>query len=279
MHSKHTSNIGFARRFPRLAEYNLKNVMADNKQSTDGEQATGFPPVEGVPGESFDSQTANDDSSIDTNDSGDGEQGDESSTDQADADPDDDSDNSSDEDSDAEHEDDGSEPPVRDSSYYIGLRHGKKAVKQTAKEKESDDDSDSGDDEDLTPEEEDALNKHIQEAVSPLVERITAEDNAKELNSFLSENPDFKPFKAKIERYMNHDTRKHLPVTTIAMEAVGPEGMMKIGAKMARQSDQKKSGSRADTGGGSRNAPQGKSVMDMSDAEFAEYQNKVRSQA
>ena len=248
--------------------------MADIPNNTAENQPTGFPPVpEDSSGESFDSQTASEGEST-GDDSAGADAGDDSSSD---------SDDESDED-DSEFEDDGAEPEVRekDKSYYIGLRHGKKAAKQAAPKDESDDgdadDSDS-DDEDLDDEEIDAFNQSVQEAVSPLVERLTKEDNQRELRDFVSENPEFKPYQSKIERYMNHKTRQHLPLTTIAMEAVGPQGMMKIGAKMARQSDQKKSGSRVDTGGGKRGVPEGKSVNDMTNEEFAQYQNQIRQQS
>jgi len=228
--------------------------MADIPNTTDGGAAA-------APGESFDSRTAPDQSGSGTDTTGDEGEGDDDGEDGGDI------------------EDDNAEPATRSKDYYIGLRHGKKAAKQGAQK--SDDEGEDGDDDDgLDPEDAQILDGAIKKAVAPLTEKLAAEEDAKELGNFLGEHPHFKPYKAKIERFMKHPSRRHLPVTTIAMEAVGPDGMMKIGARIARQADVKKGGSQGGpTGGGKRGAAPAKSVADMTPAEFADYSNGVRAKA
>lgn len=224
--------------------------MADIPNNTDGG-------AQAAPGESFDSRTADQ-----------GAQGADTTGTEGDG-----------EDDDGEGgdiQDDGAEPTSRSKDYFIGLRHGKKQAKTAQKS----DDEGEEDDDGLDPEDAEILSGAIKKAVTPLTEKLAAEEDAKELGNFLGEHPHFKPYKAKIERFMKHESRRHLPVSTIAMEAVGPEGMMKIGAKLARTADVKKGGSQGGpAGGGNRSKVQGKSVTDMTPAEFADYQNTVRSKA
>lgn len=228
--------------------------MADIPNTTDGGAAA-------APGESFDSRTAQDQGGAGSDTGADEGQGDDDGEDDGDI------------------ADDNAEPVTRSKDYYIGLRHGKKAAKQGG-QKSDDDGGEDDDDTGLDPEDEEILSGAIQKAVAPLTEKLAAEEDAKELGNFLGEHPHFKPYKAKIERFMKHPSRRHLPVTTVAMEAVGPEGMMKIGARIARQSDMKKGGSQGGpTGGGKRGAAPAKSVADMTPAEFAEYSNGIRAKA
>lgn len=200
-----------------------------------------------------------------------------------DADDDDDSDSDSDEDEEEEtFEDDGSEPTVRDTSYYVGLRHGKKAARQSKKDTNAGDDDegdgsdDDDEDDDIHPEDREILNSAVQNAVKPLTDKLAKQEDAKELNAFLTENPAFKPYEKRIERFMQHPTRKGLPVSTIAMEAVGTEGMMKIGARMARSADHKKQTSKSAPGGGKRGGGDAKNVWDMPADDFSKMQEEVR---
>lgn len=230
--------------------------MADIPNSTDG-QSTAAPAAGEGSGESFDSRTGDDAAGSDNSgEEGDGEEGDESGED--------------------DFQDDGAEPPVRSKDYYIGLRHGKKSAK--AEKKSDDDGEDDGDD--LDPEDAEILNNALTKAVTPLAEKLAAQEDAKALSGFIDENPVFKPFKAKIERYMKHESRRHLPIETVAMEAVGAKTLMQLGAKLATRSAIKKGSSGSGpTGGGKRGGEPAKSVWDMTPEEFAEQQQKIRQKA
>lgn len=229
--------------------------MADIPNTTDGEDI-----LDDSSGESFDSQTA-DDQDVDAGEADNDEGGEE----------DDQGDDGAD---DAEVADDGSEPAVRrDKSYFIGLRHGKKAAK-AAQETQDDGDDEGGDldDEDLQ-----VLDSVVGKAVKPLADKLAQQEDAEALSSFMTENPAFKPYKAKIERFMKHDSRKHLPIETVAMEAVGIKELIRIGSKLGKQSSFKKQTSGPSTGGGNRGGAPKKSFSDMSEAEFAAAQQELRT--
>lgn len=254
--------------------------MADTNTGGDAAEQNAGAPAEGTENSPTDSQAADQgngsgDAGADDGDGGDG-------------DDDEDGSDSDDEEEEDTFEDDGADPAVRDSSYFIGLRHGKKAAKNSGK-KESEqgkgaDDDDGGDDDDedadgLHPEDAEILEGAIAKAVKPLTDKLAEGEDSKELQAFLTGNPAFKPYEKRIERFMKHPTRKHLPVSTVAMEAVGPEGMIKIGAKMARSADHKKQTTKTNQGGGPRGGGNSKSVWDMPEQDFAAMQNEVRRKA
>lgn len=226
------------------------------------------------------SQAGNDsEGGTDGDGEGDGGEGDEGE----------DGDGESDEDEDDDIQDDDAEPPVRrDNSYFVGLRHGKKAAKTAAKkgtkgdegsgdEGEGDGDDEEGDD--IHPDDAAILEDAVAKAVKPLTEKLAAQEDREELNEFLGKNPAFKPYQKRIERFMKHPSRAHLPITTVAMEAVGPEGMMKIGARMARSADTKKQTSKGGNGSGPRGGAAKPKVWDMPDKDFSAMQDEVRRKA
>lgn len=76
------------------------------------------------------------------------------------------------------------------------------------------------------------------EGLRPIVEKHIATEDAKEVEAFLKDHPDLEPYKAKVERWMKHPSRRHLPVSSIFFEVAG-EHLMRIGATRARKADQK----------------------------------------
>jgi len=223
----------------------------------------------------------NDDAQNDSsNDSGDGR-------DDASSDDDDSSDDDSDDSSDDEDDDDDSEPVVRkDPSFYVGLRKGRKEERDRQKQKGGsasyddsgdDDDSDDDSDDEIDPRDKEVVKEIVQDAIKPLVERQMKEEDEKELNGFLSENPDFKPFEKKIRRFMAHPSRAHLPIKTIAYEVAGDK-LLSIGARRAREADadgQQTEGA----GSSSRTQSKGGSVWEQDSKSFEEKQQEVRRKA
>lgn len=255
--------------------------MADTNTGGDAAEQNAGAPAEGTENSPTDSQAeqgSGDGAGDEGGDAGDGEDDEEGDDEDGSGDGDDDEDS---------FQDDGADPTVRDSSYYIGMRHGKKAAKAAKKDtdqgKGDDDDEDGGtdgdDDDDIHPEDREILNDAVRKAVEPLTSKLAEQEDAKELQAFLTGNPAFKPYEKRIERFMKHPTRKHLPVATVAMEAVGPEGMMKIGARMARSADHKKQTSKSAPGNGPRGGGNAKSVWDMDSKSFEAMQNEVRRKA
>lgn len=188
-------------------------------------------------------------------------------------------------------EDDGkSEPAVRKRSAMTAKDHIiarkerqiEKARAAAAKPAEKPDDQgdgadDDADDDGVAPEDKELVSKIVDERLAPLVEeRRKAEDDA-EVREYLSANPEFAPFEAKVRRFMQHPTRKDVPASTIFLEVAGPDFLMQLGAEKARKAaeEAKKggtggSGSARDVSGGS------KPVIEMTDDEFRAVQDKVR---
>ncbi len=185
---------------------------------------------------------------------------------------------------DEEFKDDGQEPAVRKKSKsnidYILNRKNKKIEKlkeESNKKKESEEEGDDNED-DVDPEDREVVSKIIKDEIAPVLnplleERAKAEDDL-EVNNFLNEFPQFKPFEARARRFMQHPSRKNLPIATIFMEAAGPENVLKIGAKMKNQADEK--AKEGQMGGGNSKPSGEKKVSEMSNEEFAEHVKKVK---
>lgn len=246
--------------------------MADTNTGADAAEQTAAPAAEGNENSPTNSQPADQNSGGDAAGDEEGDDGGDEGGEGDDADDD-------------TFEDDGADPSVRrDNSYFVGLRHGKKAAKQGGKPVAGGDDDggeDDGDDDEggIHPEDAEILNSAIGNAIKPITDKLAASEDATALNSFIAQNPAFKPYQAKIERFMKHPTRSHLPIDTVAMEAVGTAGMIKIGAKMARTADHKKNSSKTGAGNGPRQAEAKADVWGMSDTDFTSMQNSVRSKA
>lgn len=105
-------------------------------------------------------------------------------------------------------------------------------------------------DEDIDEEDEKAIGKVVDKKLQSVTkelndfkeERFKANVD-KDLNKILTENPEYKPYEARIRRFVNHDNRiglikKGLPVNTVVLEAVAPY-LQQIGAAKAKAADEK----------------------------------------
>lgn len=173
-------------------------------------------------------------------------------------------------------------PPVRKtaSDYYKERQERKKAVSQAknAKDDAGDDEKGSDDDEDISPEDEALIEKVIKKRYGHVFENITAEKEAaadrEEATKFFEEKPEFKPFEAKILKWWGDPSRRHLPIETVALEAVGFNNLVKIGAQLERQAAEKAKQTSTTGGGAKANGGQ-KSIADMSDDEIRALNQQV----
>lgn len=171
-------------------------------------------------------------------------------------------------------DDDDVEPGVRKKTpqEYIIDRQRRKLQKQQAAAKDdkngkADDDSDEDDDDDISPEDERVVDKVIQKKYGDRLAKLDQADDKAELQTFLSENKDFAPYEKKIWKFMQHPSRSHLPIKTIAFEVAGDD-LMKLGAKRAAEADHK---AKQTSAGGNSNRGTGGGKADyasMTDAEI-----------
>lgn len=176
-------------------------------------------------------------------------------------------------------EDDGAEPPVKPrlskQDFIIGRQKAKLAKTQEKQGDGTKDNSDTDEDDDeVAPEDEALITKVVSKKFAPIIDKSLAADDDKEIMDFLTENPDFKPFEAKARRYMQHPSRRQLPVKSIFYEVAGDQ-LLKIGADRAKAADAKAKDTQ--TGGGSNRAGEGaKSDWNLSKEEFEAKQERIR---
>lgn len=131
-------------------------------------------------------------------------------------------------------------------------------------------------DDDLADEDAKLIDKRVHKIISPFIEKQMQEEDAQEIADFIAENPDFKPYAAKVAKYAQHPTRKALPIESIFYEVAGKD-LMKIGAERGKKADEDAKKSKAGGGSGAGNGDAPKGVWDLTPEEFAAEQEKIRS--
>lgn len=171
-------------------------------------------------------------------------------------------------------EDDDKEPPVRKrpSDYARERIERKNAKKNAGKDDKTSDEDD--EDDDIDPADKETIGKVVAKALKPFVEKEAKAQDEAEIKTFLTDNPDFKPYEAKARKYMAHPSRKDVPIEEIFYGVAGKD-LMAIGAKRAKIAD--KEAKKTKSGGGSDDAGGVKSVKDMSKAELEAKQQEVRA--
>lgn len=185
-------------------------------------------------------------------------------------------------------DDDGSEPVTRQrktAKDYIIERKNRQIEKAKAKAGEGDgggqgdngegDGGDADEDAEIDPEDAELISKVVDKKLEPLMKEQQAKADDAEVQAFLASNPQFKKYEAKARRYMAHPSRANLPVSSIFYEVAGPD-LLKLGAKMASAADAEAKAKETAGGSGGRTMAGEKSVSEMTDQEFREYQDKVR---
>jgi hypothetical protein len=168
---------------------------------------------------------------------------------------------------------DDEEPAVRKKTAkdYIIQRQQKKIQKMQQKKEESDDDDNDDGDDDISPEDEKVVDKIIQRRYGDKFAKLEQVEDEKEMDTFLSANPDFKDYKQKIWKFWQHPSRNHLPVETVAFEVAGRD-LLKIGAKRAQEANNKARQTSSD-GASSRG---GGGKVDYSSMSDADFENRVQ---
>ncbi len=177
-------------------------------------------------------------------------------------------------------EDDDKEPPVRKrlsvQDHIIGRQH-KKLERQRAKQQTIEDagDEDADADAEIDVKDEILIRKVVEPMLAPLVKDKVAAEDDQEVKDFLKDHPDFKPYEAKVRKFMAHPSRQNLPIKSIFYEVAGDD-LMKLGAKRKEKADDK--ARHTQSGGGSNRGADGgqKPVKEMTPEEFAARQERIR---
>lgn len=149
-------------------------------------------------------------------------------------------------------------PPVQDASYWYNKRQEEKASKQREISVEE--------------EAEQLANQKLEEKMSAMSERFENTVRTQELKNYFAENPEFKEYEAKITAWWNDPSRRHLPVSSVALEAVGKDNLARIYGERALNQEREAKSSRIGLGstrrevGSERLTPE--KIETMSDAEL-----------
>lgn len=175
-------------------------------------------------------------------------------------------------------EEDNKEPEIRTrktAKDFILERQQKKIAKLEAKKNEEDSDDESDEDDDIDEEDEKVIKKVASKMLAPIFEKQIAEEDEMEVQQFVANNPDFKPYEAKVKVFMKHPSRRDLPIESIFYEVAGPD-LLKIGAARAKAADDEARENSA--GGGSGSGEEKFSEIDAikTPEQLAEYKNKMR---
>jgi|GEM_PF-4562759 hypothetical protein len=172
---------------------------------------------------------------------------------------------------------DNDEPPVRPrktAKDFIIDRKERKIAKLQKQKGDGAGDNPADDEDDDLQEDRKLILETVEPILNPIIEKSLKQEDDTEVQDFLAKNPDFKPYEAKVRKFMQHPSRRQLPIHAIFYEVAGPD-LMKIGAKRAAEADAKAKGGQ--TGGGSgRGSGDAASVLDMPEQDFKAMQEKVR---
>jgi len=170
------------------------------------------------------------------------------------------------------------EPEVRkrDKKDFIIERLQKKNEKLQAKTKEGEGEDDE-EDEDENPDSQ-SVQEIVRKELAPVLEKQREAEDKAEVEGFIADNPQFKPYKDKMLKYCSHPAYEQVPIQHIANIAAGKD-LVKLGASEAAKADQE--AKQGQMGGGSARGKTGeqKSVWDMSKEEFEKEKQRVLTQA
>lgn len=137
--------------------------------------------------------------------------------------------------------------------------------------------------EEMLPEDQQNITKAVKKIIAPLETTIHNNRVETELQQIMLQNPEYKPFEARIRRFVTAPNRTDLikaglPVRSVVIEAISPY-LQQIGATKAKAADAK--ANLASDGGGTQDRPTaaGKfpDVSKMSNKEIEELGEKVKS--
>lgn len=167
------------------------------------------------------------------------------------------------------------EPKVRKTPQDFIIMRQQKKIEKLSKPKDDEEDIDESEDEEINPEDERVISRVLDKKISPflkpLLDKQVAAENESEINAFLSQegNEAFKPYEAKVRKYMAHPSRKAIPVEELFYSVAGKD-LIKIGAERERKAVDKAKDSQSGGGSARDDGSQGKQKdpFKMTDAEF-----------
>jgi len=113
----------------------------------------------------------------------------------------------------------------------------------------------------------------VREELKGMTQHLREQQDEVEIKNFFDSNPAYGEHEAKARKYWNHESRRHLPFSTVALEAIGMDNIMKAGADQAKQANDD-AGKFNTTGRTSRKVDIKQDWMGMSNEDFAKARNE-----
>lgn len=122
----------------------------------------------------------------------------------------------------------------------------------------------------VDPEDEKKIGAIVDKRMGKAISGIAAAQMRTEINTFIADNPDYKPYRESIEKFKQHPAYSGLPVSQIANIVAGTD-LMKIGARRERLAQRKAVETK---GGGSTQRPTKVQGTDWSKASREEFEKE-----
>ena len=166
------------------------------------------------------------------------------------------------------------EPKTRKRNIDFILERKNRKIEKLSQDKEDESENEEEDDY-IDPDAQKLVQKEIDKRLAPFLQKQIEEEDANEINSFLQENPDFKPYADKVKKFAQHESRKNLPIKSIFYEVAGPD-LLKIGADRAKRAGDEAKESNAGGGSGDTSTSE-KGIWELTPEEFATKQEELRN--
>ena|SRR3990167_970848 len=144
-------------------------------------------------------------------------------------------------------------------------------------EKKPDDKESEAEEDEVDPEDKKNIGKVVDDKLTDFRGKLDEVDKIKdqvEVDGYIRDNPDFKPYRGVILKHLAHPAYKNIPVKNIAKMVAGDD-LLELGAKKEREADQK---AKDTQGGGTTIRKPGGGVTDwsrVSSEEFLRKKNEV----
>jgi hypothetical protein len=176
-----------------------------------------------------------------------------------------------------EEEDDDAEPPTRKPrtpADWVALRRQRKLEREQKKAQESKGEDEGAEDEEVSPEDAKIIDARVQKHLAPILQERAEAQLRSEINDFIAQNPEFKQYAAKAEKWAKHPSWENVPTEQL-MYAVAGKELLKIGANRRAAAEAKARKSTV-SGGSPQGTAQTKAVWEMTPDEFSKEVERVK---
>lgn len=178
-------------------------------------------------------------------------------------------------------DDEDEEPPTRKprtNADWVALRRQQKLekAKNAGKNEQGEaDDEDSDEEDNINDEDVKLIDKVVSKRLEPFEKANQVAELKSEIDEFVAQNPDFKPYAAKALKWAQHPSWKDVPTKQIMFAAAGDK-LLVMGAKRSKAATEKAAKTKTGTNNGAETGGK-KPVAEMTDEEFEQEIQRVKT--